>query len=152
MYADGELQKVTNQYDLIVSSLAIHYVEDYLGLVNNISRLLKHGGEFLFSIEHPFVTARKEMDNWIEDELGNKLHYAIDNYQEEGKRELHWFIDGVTQYHRTFSTTINTLIEHGLTIEKVIEPEPTTEGLEKLPKLMNERRKPTFIIIKTRKQ
>lgn len=71
------------------------------------------------------------MNNWFKDNNGNRLHWALDNYQEEGKREEHWWIDGVVKYHRTISTLINTLIDNDLVIEKIIEPESTPTGLEK---------------------
>jgi len=48
-------------------------------------------------------------------------------------RESVWFVDNVKKYHRTFSTIINTLIEVGYTVEKMIEPLPTDEILEQYP-------------------
>lgn len=138
-------------FDLIISSLALHYIEDYAGLVKKITFLLKKDGEFIFSTEHPIVTARKQMDNWEKNDEGDKLHWALDHYQEEGKRRQHWYVDGVIKYHRTISTLINTLILSGLVIEKIIEPQSTSDGLEKIPKLISEKRRPSFIIIKSKK-
>ncbi|MFD6439424.1 class I SAM-dependent methyltransferase [Peribacillus sp. NPDC060186] len=146
-----DLDLPNQKFDLIISSLAIHYIEDYSNLIKKISGLLKKNGEFIFSTEHPIVTARKEMDNWVKDNEGIKLHWALDNYQEEGKREEHWYIDGVIKYHRTISTLINTLINNGFVLEKIIEPQSIPTGLEQMPKLINESRRPSFIIIKTRK-
>lgn len=139
-------------FDLIISSLAIHYIEDYDSLITKISQLLKDGGEFIFSTEHPIVTARKDMNNWVRDEGGNKLHWAVDHYQEEGIRKEYWYIDGVIKYHRTISTLLNTLIEKGLVLEKVVEPTSIASGLEKMPKVINEERKPSFLVIKAKKQ
>jgi len=147
-----DLELPNQQFDLVISSLTFNYIENYPNLIKKISRLLKNNGELIFSTEHPIVTARKEMNNWIKDSEGNIAHYAIDNYQEEGKREEHWYIDGVIKYHRTISTLMNTLIENGLIIEKIIEPQSTPIGLEKMPQLINEKRNPSFIIIKSRKR
>ncbi|MBT2757512.1 class I SAM-dependent methyltransferase [Mesobacillus foraminis] len=146
-----ELDLPNQKFDVIISSLAMHYIEDYSQLIKKIRDLLKKNGELIFSTEHPIVTARKEMNNWVKDHNGNRLHWALDNYQEEGKREEHWWIDGVVKYHRTISTLINTLIDNGLAIEKIIEPESTPTGLEKLPDLINEKRRPSSIIIQSRK-
>jgi ubiquinone/menaquinone biosynthesis C-methylase UbiE len=146
---DFELQN--QQFDIIISSLAVHYIEDYPALIKKVSRLLNKNGEFIFSTEHPIVTARKEMNNWIKDDKGNRLHWALDNYQEEGKREQHWYIDGVIKYHRTISSLINTLINNGLVLEKIIEPQSIPAGIEQMPKLINEKRRPSFIVIKSRK-
>lgn len=147
-----DLELPENSFDLIVSSLAVHYIEDYPGLIQKVSGLLKEKGEFIFSVEHPIVTARKEMNNWIRDAEGNKLYWAVDHYQDEGLREQHWYVDGVIKYHRTLSTLINTLITFGLEIEKLIEPQAIPAGLVEMPKLINEKRKPNFLIIKSFKK
>lgn len=139
------------KFDLIISSLAVHYIEDYSALIKKISGFLNENGEFIFSTEHPIVTARIKMNNWVRDNEGNRIHWAIDNYQEEGKREQHWYIDGVIKYHRTISTLINELINNGLGLEKIIEPLAIPTGLKQMPKLSNEKRKPSFIVIKARK-
>lgn len=145
---------LTNQkFDLIISSLSIHYVEDYPAMIEKINGLLKNGGDFIFSTEHPIATARKGSNHWIKTEDGNKLHWALDNYQEEGIREHDWFVDySVVIYHRTISTLVNTLIEHGFSLDKIIEPQSTLTGIEKMPELINEKRRPSFIIIKSKKQ
>lgn len=140
------------QFDIVTSSLAINYIKDYNGIIAKVSRFLKAGGECIISMEHPISTARKAKDNWITDEKGQRLHYAVDHYQEEGERSREWFVDNVIVYHRTFSTIINTFIDHGLMIERVLEPLPTAEGLEKMPKTINERRRPSFLVIKARKK
>ncbi len=43
--------------DLVVSSLALHYVKDFDALVARIARWLSPAGQFTFSIEHPVITA-----------------------------------------------------------------------------------------------
>jgi len=145
---------LTNQkFDLIISSLSIHYIEDYSAMIQKINELLKSSGEFIFSTEHPIATARKGSNHWIKTEDGNKSHWALDNYQEEGIRVHNWFVDdSVVIYHRTVATLINTLIEHGFSLDKIIEPQSTLAGIEKMPDLINESRSPSFIIIKSKKQ
>src|SRR5699024_6354350 len=121
-----DLELTNQKFDLIVSSLAMHYIEDYPAMIQKINGLLKNSGEFIFSTEHPITTARKGGDHWIKTEDGNKSHWALDNYQEEGIREQVWFFDySVIIYHRTISTLVNTLIEHGFSLDKIIEPQST---------------------------
>jgi ubiquinone/menaquinone biosynthesis C-methylase UbiE len=139
------------KFDVIVSSLALHYINDYNSLIKTIYHLLEDNGEFIFSTEHPIVTANKGMNNWVKDSEGKKLHWAIDHYHDEGEREQHWVIDGVITYHRTVSTLINTLIMNGLTFNKMIEPQSTPEGLKQMPKLVSEKRRPSFLVIKSKK-
>ncbi|MEK4425494.1 class I SAM-dependent methyltransferase [Solibacillus sp. FSL K6-1523] len=137
--------------DFISSSLAFHYIADFQLLIKNISTALCEGGILLFSLEHPIVTANKGKESWVTNEEGNLLHFAIDNYQNEGLRTQNWLVDNVIMYHRTLSTILNTLIENGLQIEKVIEPIPTEEALYSLPSLSKEFRRPTFLIIRAKK-
>ncbi|MBY0098456.1 class I SAM-dependent methyltransferase [Mesobacillus maritimus] len=143
-----ELEIPNDKFDMIISSLAIHYIEDYPALLKKVNGLLNKNGEFIFSTEHPIVTARKEMNNWVKDSDGNKVHWALDDYHEEGKREQSWYIDGVIKYHRTISTLLNGLIEAGFTIGKIIEPQSISTGIQQMPKIINEKRRPSFIVFK----
>jgi len=138
-------------FDLVVSSLAFHYVEDYEALIHKIVKWLKPGGWLVFSTEHPIVVSSKENKGWIRDSENNVLYWPIDNYGDEGLRSEFWGVDGVVKYHRKLSTLMNVLIEAGLTIQKINEPESTPEGLHQLPKLINEKKRPSFIVIKAKK-
>ena len=60
-------------------------------------------------------------------------------------------MDNVKKYHRTFSTIINTLIKAGFTIEKMLEPLPTDELLEKYTNYKDLFHKPDFLLIKAKK-
>ena len=44
-------------FDVVLSSLAFHYVADFGALVRKIARWLRPGGDFVFSCEHPVCTA-----------------------------------------------------------------------------------------------
>lgn len=153
-YIQGSMEEIEfnrNEFDLVVSSLAFHYVEDYKTLISRISKWIKPNGCLVFSTEHPVVLSNKIQSGWVKDSDHNILHWPIDNYGEEGLRNQFWGIDGVIKYHRKLSTLLNTLIQNGLTVEVIVEPESNLEGLEKMPKLINERRRPSFLIIKARK-
>lgn len=65
-------------FDVILSSLAFHYVADYEILVKKIYRILKSGGNLVF-------TAYGTQD-WYYNEKGEILHFPVDNYYYEGKR------------------------------------------------------------------
>lgn len=81
-----DLELTNQKFDLIISSLSIHYVKNYSTLIQKINGLLKNNGEFIFSTEHPIATARKGSNHWVKAKDGNKQHWALDNYQEEGTR------------------------------------------------------------------
>ena len=65
-----------NSFDIVISSLAFHYIKNFEPIVKNISKWLKNNGCFIFSVEHPVFTSYGSQD-WIYDENGNILHAAI---------------------------------------------------------------------------
>jgi len=135
------------RFDLVVSSLAFHYVDDYAGLVDRIATWLTPAGVLVFSTEHPIYTARLPGAGWVVDPPSQHVRWAIDDYAAEGARQEHWFIAGVRKVHRTCATLINGLVDAGLVVERVVEPVPS----EADPRLRDERRRPMFVLIRARK-
>lgn len=146
-----DIGRLNGQFDMVVSSLALHYVEDFSGVVKNVYKILCEGGIFLFSQENPLCTCHSGGDRWTRDEKGEKIYVNLMNYGIEGERESVWFVDHVKKYHRTFSTIVNTLIEAGFTIEKLVEPLPTAGLLEEHPEYRDLLHKPDFLLIKVKK-
>ena len=143
--------ELTEKFDIVISSLAFHYVEDFAGVVKNVFNLLNENGTFIFSQENPLCTCHSGGQRWTKDENGNKLYLNLSNYGIEGERESTWFVDDVKKYHRTFSSIINTLIETGFKIEKLIEPLPTEDLLKKYPDYKDLFHKPDFLLVKCTK-
>ena len=50
------ISQLNEKFDIVVSSLAFHYVEDFSGVVKNIYDMLNENGIFLFSQENPLCT------------------------------------------------------------------------------------------------
>ena len=146
-----DIAELQDTFDIVISSLAFHYVEDFEGVIRNIHNLLKENGIFIFSQENPLCTCHSGGDRWTRDENGNKLHLNLADYGVEGERKTVWFVDDVKKYHRTFSTIVIALIEAGFTIEKMIEPLPTEELLEKYPDYGDLFHKPDFLLIRVKK-
>jgi SAM-dependent methyltransferase len=133
-------------FDLIVSTLALHYVADYPALVRRIATWLVPGGRFAFSVEHPIFTAHGSSE-WYKDASGNVLHWPVDRYRDEGERRTHWFVDGVVKYHRTVETYVNGLLEAGLRLVRLEEPEAEPALLADKPEWRDERRRPPFLLL-----
>lgn len=147
-----DISSLNNKFDIVVSSLALHYVKDFNKLVKDIFSLMNDGGIFVFSQEHPLTTAPINGANWIKNENGIVDHYRLTDYSKSGDRKVSWFVDGVIKYHRTFSDIINGLILAGFIIDTVDEPIPTKDMIKKSPNYENNLHKPNFLIIKARKQ
>src|SRR5450631_2172704 len=65
------------RFELVVSSLAFHYVDDYAGLVNRIAGWLVPGGVLVFSTEHPIFTARLPGEGWVLDAQGGRTLWGL---------------------------------------------------------------------------
>lgn len=147
-----EIGLIDDEFDVVISSLAFHYVEDFGGVVANVYRLLRDGGIFLFSQEHPLATCYSgKGDRWTRDENGKKLYANIADYCVERRNDSTWFVEGVQRYHRMFSTIVNTLCDAGFRILKMAEPYPTEELVRKYPEYYDLYHKPDFLFVKAAK-
>ncbi len=147
-----EIGAIDDEYDVVISSLAFHYVEDFGGVVANVYRLLRDGGIFLFSQEHPLATCYSgKGDRWTRDENGKKLYANIADYCVERRNDSTWFVEGVQRYHRMFSTIVNTLCDAGFRILKMAEPYPTEELVKNYPEYYDLYHKPDFLFVKAAK-
>ena len=146
-----EIGVLQGPFDVASSSLALHYVQDYAGVTAAVYGLLKPGGAFVFSQESPLTTCFSTGDRWTRDSNGNKIYANISDYSVDGERETTWFVEGVKIYHRTFSTVINTLVDAGFTVERLVEPVPTAEMLREYPDYADLLHKPDFLLVRARK-
>lgn len=139
-----------NSVDIVLSSLAMHYVEDFAALAEKIKGCLKPGGDFVFSVEHPVFTAYGTQD-WYYDEQGNILHFPVDNYYYEGKRQAVFLGEQVVKYHRTITTYLNGLLNAGFQLLQVVEPQPPENMLD-LHGMKDEMRRPMMLLVAARKK
>ncbi len=132
-------------FDVVLSSLAFHYIKDFEPLVQNIAGWLKPGGNFVFSVEHPVFTAEGSQD-WYYDQDGKILHFPVDNYYYEGRREAVFLGEKVIKYHRTLTTYLNTLLQNGFSLEHVVEPQPP-ENMMDIDGMKDEMRRPMMLLV-----
>ncbi|GAA0614391.1 hypothetical protein GCM10009001_34590 [Virgibacillus siamensis] len=145
-----DVQFKDESFDVVISSLAFHYIESFRPLAKNICHWLKPGGQFIFSVEHPIFTSRNEQD-WYYDQEGNRLYWPVDHYQSEGIRHTSFLSEPVMKYHRTVSSYVNILISAGFGITAIKEPTPTEEMLATDPNMKDENRRPMFMIVAANK-
>lgn len=139
-----------DHFDVVLSSLAFHYVQSFDAVCQKVHSCLKQGGTFVFSVEHPIFTSRPEQE-WILDDQGSPLYWPVDHYQDEGVRNTAFLTDHVIKYHRTLSTYINDLIRTGFAITAVREPLPDPKLMHH-PGMKDETRRPMFLILSAEKK
>ena len=149
--ADMEcLELPEGSFDLVYSSLALHYVADLARLFAAVRRGLATGGHLVFSVEHPIFTAPTQ-PGWSVDAQGRKT-WPIDGYLVEGPRRTNWLTQGVVKQHRTLASHVNLLLRLGFGLLRVEEWGPTDDQIEAHPALVDERQRPPFLIIAARSE
>ena len=152
-YIQNSIEEVRfpdQSYDVILSSLALHYVATYRETVQHVYNWLREDGTFLFTVEHPIFTAREEQE-WAMNEQGGRMYWPVDQYQFQGKRTTSFLTNDVLKYHRTFSTYVNELIHAGFVIQAIEEPQPTQEAMKQFDEMKDELRRPMFLMIEAKK-
>ena len=139
-----------SDFDIITSSFAFHYIEDFLALLASIANKLKPNGTLVFSQEHPITTCHKEGERWEKNEKKQQLAYRLNHYRDEGLRERNWFQQPFKTYHRTTATIINNLIEKGFQIEQMAEP-MLTEKPEWQAEFKDLQHRPVLLFVKATK-
>ncbi|MDN3693640.1 class I SAM-dependent methyltransferase [Chryseobacterium tructae] len=136
-----------NRFDIILSSMTLHYIDNLETLFQKIYNGLKTGGQFLFSMEHPICTAA--LKPWKE--LNGEKYWLINRYSEENLRKQDWFVKDVEKYHHQLSTIINALLKAGFTLKNIEEPSPDKELLQLRPDFEQHTHCPPIVIINIEK-
>ena len=102
-------------FDGVVSSMALMDIDDLAGAVRTAATVLRPGGWFAWSINHPaFPGIEHVRSNWP----------TGGSYFDEGL----WFTDGtgvrgtVGANHRTLTTYFTAMLEAGFALERIDEP------------------------------
>lgn len=148
-----DISEIEEKFDIVISSLAFHYVKDYEKLVKDIYNLLNDDGILIFSIDHPLRIASK-FETWMKKnytEINGKWFLLVSDYNREGIREKEWNGIMVKKYHRNFSSLINGLVNAGFKIDQILEPIPDEESIKIIPKYINQYDRPYFLFIRAKK-
>ncbi len=137
-------------FDVVTSSLVLHYLPFFSDVCGKVHHCLVTGGEFVFSVEHPIFTARGDQQ-WHYDANGVPLHWPVDNYFTEGRRQAVFLDHEVTKYHKTLTSYVNTLLDCGFELTRLVEPQPAPHLLGE-PGMKDELRRPMMLLIAARKK
>ncbi len=143
------LELVSQSADLVFSSLALHYVHDLARLMSTVAESMVEGGSLVFSVEHPIYSAPTTHE--FETSANGDRIWPLDNYLVEGERVTSWFVDGVVKEHRTVATYVNTVIDAGLVVDRLVEWGPTAEDIAERPELADDLHRPWFLLLRATK-
>ena len=131
---------------MVVSNLALHYIEDLEQVFQKVHRTLKPEGIFLFNIEHPVFTAGQGQD-WIYEKNGRPQYWPVDDYFIAGERHTRFLGCDVVKQHHTLTQILMGLLKHGFELKAVEEAEPPQEMMD-IPGIKDELRRPMMLLVK----
>jgi 2-polyprenyl-3-methyl-5-hydroxy-6-metoxy-1,4-benzoquinol methylase len=152
-----------HEFDFATSFMCLMDIPDLEKALSEAYRVIKPGGFFQFSIEHPcFKTSHLKK---IRNHEGRAYAVEIGDYflNTDGKIEEWIFGDApeeiknktpkfkIPNYHRTLSFWLNAIIKAGFIIEEVQEPYPSDEAIKEKPALESARAVSYFLHIRCRK-
>ena len=129
-------------YDLVVSNLVLHYLEDLDGIYRCIYRTLKPDGVFLFNIEHPTFTAG------VNQQFAADGTWPVTDYYYPGERTTDFLGYEVKKYHHTLTQILNGLLKIGFVIEAVEEAMPPEQWRDQMPEEM---KRPMMLLVRAKK-
>ena len=130
-------------YDVVVSNLVLHYVENLDDVYRSIYTTLRPGGVFLMNIEHPTFTAG------VNQQFAKDGAWPVDNYYYPGLRQTDFLGHTITKYHHTLTQILNGLIKAGFSLEAIEEVLPPEEWRDMMP---DEMRRPMMLMVKAVKK
>ncbi|MEA2687504.1 MAG: hypothetical protein QOD51_111, partial [Candidatus Eremiobacteraeota bacterium] len=123
-------------FDLVLSSLTLHYLEDWMLALREFARVLRPAGRLVLSTHHPLMTA-PDVDDY----------FAVSQI-EEGWRDFAAEPVLVRFYHRPLQRIIGDVLAAGFVLRGLREPHPTAEADALDPELAARfRTKPGFLLI-----
>jgi SAM-dependent methyltransferase len=130
-------------FDLVVSRLVLHYVEDFAAICTKVYQTLGANGRFIFSVEHPVLTAWAR--NW---EMNDGRHdWIVDSYFVPGSRTTPWLGSEVVRYHRTIEEYFGIVQNTGFVVESVRESCPRREQFTDEATYEQSKRIPLFLFL-----
>lgn len=131
-----------NQYDLVLSRFALHYLADLESVLEKVYNTLVPDGRFIFSVQHPVLTASTKSA----EASGRRTDWIVDDYFNPGERAEPWIGKKVIKYHRTTEEYFRLLKQSGFTVEDLREGTPRAENFKDETEYERRKRIPLVLI------
>lgn len=135
------LPYANDRFDLVLSALVMHYIEDWSLPLGEFHRILKTGGRLVFSTHHPF------MDH---DPVCGESYFSTYTFEEvwqRGEQDI-----TMRFWHRPLAAMLRAIVLAGFSIEMIDEPQPLAEVEAQFPDAWNKlTTAPRFLFFSLRK-
>ena len=127
-------------FDIVASSLVMHYIKNLDPVFRNVYRVLRRNGAFVFSMHHPFNESFKIERKHCGDYPVMQPYFHNSEYFWEmcGER--------LVSFHHTFENITNTLGEAGFLLKRIVECRPSAASKGKFDGFEFTSKYPTFCV------
>ncbi len=129
--AAAALPFADESFDTAVACLVFEHIDDVDDAIAEVARVLELGGRFCFFLNHPILQTPDA--GWINDHTVDppEQYWRMGPYLVESATIEQVQKDVFIRFiHRPLSRYVNALAEHGLVIERMLEPSPPPGFLE----------------------
>jgi SAM-dependent methyltransferase len=133
-------------FDVVVSRLALHYVEDLAAVLEACRIGLARGGRLVFTVMHPVITSHDARATT--EEL--RTDWIVDDYFARGPRQQDWLGGTVVWHHRTVEDYVAALARAGFALTALRECPPQRERFTDEAEYARRRRIPLFLLLAAR--
>lgn len=138
-----DFQSPPDTFDLVISRLALHYVEDIAAVMSAGRACLAPGGRIVFTVVHPVISSHDARDTT--DEL--RTNWVVDDYFVSGPREQDWLGGTVVWHHRTTEDYVAALVRAGFALTALRECPPQRTRFTDAGEYARRRRIPLFLLL-----
>ena len=140
-------------FDAAVACLVFEHIDDVDGAIAEIARVVRPGGRFSFFLNHPLL--QTPGSGWIDDQIIEppEQYWRVGPYLDEAESieqvELGVYIRFL---HRPLSRYLNALTDHGLVLERMVEPAPPPGFLARAPEYPDAATIPRLLYLRLRRE
>ncbi len=131
-------------FDLVHSSLTLHYLSDLDRIVGQMAVAVVPGGSVVCSVEHPIFSAPSR-PGWVD--VDGRRVWPLDSYSRRGPRSTDWLAADVVKHHRTIGDHVAAFTRAGLRLAALVEWSPSDNDLALHPEWAEELDRPMFLLL-----
>lgn len=147
----GELGLEEGSFDLVLSSMVLHYIPSIESAVSQFSRLLADGGEVVICVQHPMYQYHYRAQA-LAGKHSSVFPHTVSYFEHAPLTQVTLFGKmEVPTFNRTIEDYVTTFTRHGFVLTGLREPQFSEALLDAMPRYRDVREVPRVILMKFRK-